>query len=68
MDDTNSMGQFSFDSSDLSRLADDAMQRDFPERFRSYEEWIAYNKQCDLYDSDRSLLKGAVDLIPDNNS
>lgn len=62
------MDSDSTDPTDLSRLADDAMQRDFPERFRSYEEWIAYNKQCDLYDSDRSLLKGAVDLIPDSNS
>lgn len=68
MDDTSSMDSDSTDPTDLSRLADDAMQREYPERFRSYEEWIAYNKQCDLYDSDRSLLKGAVDLIPDSNS
>lgn len=62
------MDSDSTDPTDLSRLADDAMQREYPERFSSREEWIAYNEQCDLYDSDRTYLKGAVDLIPDSNS
>ena len=42
----------------LSRLADDAMQRDFPERFASRAEWNAYNEECDRHDRDRAHLKG----------
>jgi hypothetical protein len=34
------------------------MQRDFPERFASRAEWIAYNEECDRHDRDRAHLKG----------
>ena len=44
--------------SDLSRLADDAMQQDFPESFSSREEWDAYNEECDRRDRERAPLKG----------
>ena len=45
-------------ATDLSRLADDAMHRDFPEGFSSREEWDAYNEECDRRDRDRAHLKG----------
>jgi hypothetical protein len=38
------MDSISFDGDpSLQRLADDAMHRDFPDRFSSREEWDAYN-------------------------
>ena len=54
---------FSGDPS-LQRLADDAMHRDYPERFSSREEWDAYNEM--LAEREASLehraLKGDLDL------
>ena len=32
---------------DLNRLADDAMHRDYPDRFSSRAEWDAYNARID---------------------
>ena len=54
---------FSGDPS-LQRLADDAMQRDYPEGFDSREAWDAYNEM--LAEREASLehraLKGDLDL------
>jgi hypothetical protein len=41
------------DPSPFERLADDAMHRDYPERFSSREEWDAYNAM--LTERERSL-------------
>lgn len=42
----------------FERLTNDAMQRDYPERFNSREEWDAYNEECDRRDRERAHLKG----------
>jgi hypothetical protein len=52
---------------DLSRLADDAMQREYPERFSSREEWDAYNEECDRRDRERAYLKGSDRDLGDLN-
>lgn len=46
------------DIASFERLANDAMAHDYPARFNSREEWVAYNKQCAQYDSERAALKG----------
>lgn len=56
--DTSGMNFDSDHAVSHSRLADDAMQRDFPENFSSREEWDEYNDRCDRRDRDRAHLKG----------
>lgn len=54
--------------SSLQRLANDAMQRDFPENFSSREAWDAYNEKCDRRFRSRAHLKGiGLDLSDTNN-
>lgn len=48
----------------LSRLADDAMQRSYPEWFSSQEEWDAYNEECDRRDRRRAHLKTDNNDLP----
>jgi hypothetical protein len=38
---------------DLERMANDAMQNDFPDRFSSREEWEAYNEEQDRRDRNK---------------
>jgi hypothetical protein len=56
------------DPSLFERLADDAMHRDYPERFSSREEWDAYNAM--LTERERSLeyrtLHGDLDETEGN--
>jgi hypothetical protein len=57
------MDSISFDGDpSLQRFADDAMHRDYPDRFSSREEWDAYNEECDRRDRERAHLKGNLDL------
>jgi len=48
----------------LERLADDAMHRDYPDRFSSREEWDAYNEMLAEREAsfEHRALKGDLDL------
>ena len=48
----------------LSRLADDAMQRGYPDNFSSQEEWDAYNERLDAEErtAEHRALHGTDDV------
>lgn len=59
---------FSGDPS-LQRLADDAMQRDYPERFSSRAEWDAYNEMLATREAslEHRALHGDLNSQDDDN-
>ena len=70
IDDTVRMDSDSDHAVPLSRLADDAMQRGYPDNFSSQEEWDAYNERLDAEErtAEHRALHGTDEVEPEGDN